>query len=347
MILLLLFFFIVLFVSFICSFSEAILLSLTHSHAALMEKEGFKSGPILVALKERIDRPLAAILTLNTISHTVGAAGVGAQTLHLYGSKWVALSSGILTFFILIFSEIVPKTLGAVYWKQLSSPAAYLIRFLIVIAYPVVVIIEAISKLIASGTVQTKMTREEVIVATEISEDEGELFKREERVIKNLLHLNKIHARDIMTPRAVLFAQQKDKTIGEVIKENTPLQFSRIPIFGEDLDDIVGMVYRFDLLNLFAREQTTKTLETIAHPVHVVPDSKSVAETLDDFIKQREHLFLVVDEYGGTAGLVTLEDTIETLLGVEIVDESDSIEDMQEYARKKWARRRRDEGLYE
>ena len=347
MILLLFFFFIVLFVSFICSLSEAVLLSLTHSHAALLEKQGLRSGRILVGLKERIDRPLAAILTLNTIAHTLGAAGVGAQTLHLYGSKWVALSSVVLTFFILILSEIIPKTLGAVYWKRLSPSAAYLIHFLIVIVYPVVIIIEGVSRLIATQKNVIKMTREEVIVAAEIGEDEGELVQREERIIRNLLRLNKIYARDILTPRAVIFAQPKDQTIGEVLKGNTPLRFSRIPVFGEDLDDIIGMVYRFELLDLFSREQTDKKLEEIIHPVHVVPESKSIIEILDEFIKRREHFFLVVDEYGGTAGIVTLEDTIETLLGVEIVDESDSIEDMQEYARRKWAKRRRDEGLYE
>ncbi|MBW2090905.1 MAG: HlyC/CorC family transporter [Deltaproteobacteria bacterium] len=347
MTLLLFFFFMVLFVSFICSLSEAVLLSLTHSHVALMEKEGLRSGRILVGLKERIDRPLAAILTLNTMAHTLGSAGVGAQALQLYGSKWVAVASGVLTFSILILSEIVPKTLGAVYWKRLSPSAAYMIHFLIIISFPFVVIIEIISKLIATPSGESKITREEMIVAAEIGEDEGELIQQEQNIIKNLLRLNKIHAKDILTPRSVLFAQQKDLTVGEVIKDNTPLRFSRIPVFGEDLDDIVGMVYRFELLDLFSKNQTAKKLETVARPIHIVPDSKSVAEILDEFIKRREHLFLVVDEYGGTAGIVTLEDAIETLLGVEIVDESDSIEDMQEYARRKWARRKKDEGLFE
>ncbi len=347
MFLLLFFFFMVLSVSFVCSLSEAVLLSLNYSHAALLKKEGRKSGLILLELKERVDRSLAAILTLNTIANTLGSAGVGAQTLHLYGSRWVALASVVLTFSILVLSEIVPKTLGAVYWKRLSPGIAYVIRLLIIITLPLVVIIEAISKFIAAGSKEVKITREEMIVAAEISEDEGELIQREEDVIKNLLRLNKIYAKDIFTPRSVVFAQQKDRTVGEVVKDNIPLRFSRIPIYGEDLDDIVGMVYRFELLNLFSQNKIYDTLEKVAHPIHVVPASKSVAEILDEFIKRREHLFLVVDEYGGTAGIVTLEDAIETLLGVEIVDESDSIEDMQEYARRKWARRKKDEGLFE
>ncbi|MBW2624520.1 MAG: HlyC/CorC family transporter [Deltaproteobacteria bacterium] len=347
MVVLIFFFFLVLSVSFLCSLLEATFLSITHSHVALMEKRGLRSGQIMQKLKSEIDRPLAAILTLNTVAHTIGSAGVGAQALSLFGSKWVALASGILTLSILILSEIIPKTLGAVYWRELAPSTAYLIRGLIFITYPLVIVFEAISSLLRSGARLSKVTREELIAAAEISEDEGELLRREQQVIKNLLRLNRMYARDILTPRSVMFALLKSSTVGEVIEENTPLRFSRIPIYGESLDDIEGMVYRLELLERYFHGQTDKKLESITHPLKIVPDSKSVAEIMDDFIKQREHLFLVVDEYGGTAGIITLEDTIETLLGVEIVDESDSVEDMREYARQRWEHLKDDDEFHD
>ena len=342
MALLIFLFFLVLSVSFLCSLLEATILCITHSHVVLLEKRGLRSGQILFKLKSEIDRPLAAILTLNTVANAMGSAGIGAQTLSLYGSKWVALASAILTFSILILSEIIPKTLGAVYWRQLAPTAAYLIRGLIFITYPLVIIFEVVSGIIRAGATFRRITREEVIAAAEISEDEGELLKREQRVIKNLLRLNKVYARDILTPRSVMFALPKDTTIGQVIEENTTLRFSRIPIYGESLDDIEGMVYRLELLERYSRGQTEKQLDSISHPLKVVPDTKSVTEIMDDFIEQREHLFLVVDEYGGTEGIITLEDAIETLLGVEIVDESDTVEDMREYARQRWERLKKD-----
>ncbi|MEE9556841.1 MAG: hemolysin family protein [Candidatus Adiutricales bacterium] len=343
MALLIFLFLLVLSVSFLCSLLEATILCTTHSHVALLEKRGLRSGQILFKLKSEIDRPLAAILTLNTVANAMGSAGIGAQTLSLYGSKWVALASAILTFSILVMSEIIPKTLGAVYWRQLAPTAAYLIRGLIFITYPLVIVFEAVSSIIRTGATLRRITREEVIAAAEISEDEGELLKREQRVIKNLLRLNRVYARDILTPRSVMFALPKDTTIGQAIDENAPIRFSRIPIYGEKLDDIEGMVYRLELLERYSRGQTEKQLESISHPLKVVPDTKSVTEIMDDFIKQREHLFLVVDEYGGTEGIITLEDAIETLLGVEIVDESDTVEDMREYARQRWERLKKDE----
>ncbi|MBW2624271.1 MAG: DUF21 domain-containing protein, partial [Deltaproteobacteria bacterium] len=216
MALLIFFFILVLVVSFFCSLLEATILSITHSHVVLMEKRGLRSGQILQTLKSEIDRPLAAILTLNTVANAMGSAGIGAQTLSLYGSKWVALASVILTFSILILSEIIPKTLGAVYWRQLAPAAAYLIRGLIFFTYPLVIIFETISSLLRSGATMSKVTREEVIATAEISEDEGELLRREHRVIKTLLRLNKVYAQDILTPRSVMFALPKDMSIGPV-----------------------------------------------------------------------------------------------------------------------------------
>jgi len=344
----LIFYFIaVLTVSFICSLLEAVLLSVTYTHIGLLVEQGRKGGLILEKLKARINRPLAAILTLNTVANTVGAALVGAQALNLYGSKWVAGVSGALTFCILLFSEIIPKTLGAVYWKNLSIPAAYLIRAMVFLLAPLVVILEAVSRLIASGSKAGKITREEVLASAQIGRESGELYRREERVIRNLLRLHNVYASDILTPRSVIYALQKDITVESVMRQTGVLRFSRIPIFNHGLDDITGLVYRWELMQFFARGQADKRLEEICHPLRFMPSSKPVFEILDDFLKRKEHIVLIVDEYGGTAGLLTLEDAIETLLGVEIVDELDSVEDMQEYARQLGAKRRLDRGITE
>lgn len=346
MILLIFFFVIVIVVSFVCSLLESILLSLTLSYAMMLEKEGKKSGPILWKLKEGINRPLSAILTLNTLANTLGSAGVGAQTLKVFGSPWVAITSGILTFCILIFSEIIPKTVGTVYWKQLAPTAAYAIRAMIFICYPFVVGTEFISRLITARAPRNNVSREEMIVTAEMGRSEGEIKEREIRVIKNLLRLNHIYARDVLTPRSVLFIQPRGITISQVLEENKSINFSRIPIYGTDTDDINSLVYRFEMSRLFSEGKGDLTLSEIAHPLPVVPESRSIADILDDFIKKREHIFLVVDEYGGTSGIITLEDAIETLLGVEIVDELDAVDDMREYAKKIWANRRKAQKLY-
>lgn len=341
---LIIYFLLAIFVSFLCSLLEAVILSLTHAHIQVLIKQGHRSGRLLRSLKENIDRPLAAILTLNTIAHTVGAAGVGAQALHLYGSKWVALFSAILIFCILVFSEIIPKTLGAVHWKRLAPSAAYLVKGLIYLTYPLVIAFERLSRLLASRRDQVKVTREEVIAAADMSKAEGELADRERRVINNLLGLKNIYANDVLTPRSVLCALPNNQTVGQVMKEHTPIRFSRIPVYGKDLDDITGLVNRFKLNRSFSQGLTEQRLADLAVPIHVVPESKSMAEILDEFIQRREQLFLVVDEYGGTEGIITLEDAIETLLGVEIMDELDSVEDMRKYALEQWEKRKKESG---
>ena len=329
-------------VSFFCSLLEAIILSLTHAHIEILIKSGSRSGPMLKRLKDNINHPLSAILTLNTVANTVGAAGVGAQALVVYGSTWVALASGVLTFCILVFSEIIPKTLGAVYWKHLAPFAAYLIRGMIFMTYPLVIAFEALSRLISPKGTAVKITREEMIVSAELGRAAGELLDREKAVIRNLLRLNNITARDILTPRSVLFALPQDKTAAQVIEENEQIPFARIPVYGKDMDDITGLLRRWDLRQACARGGGQKKLSELVHPIHAVPETKSVSDILDEFIHRREHIFLVVDEYGGTQGVITLEDAIETLLGVEIVDELDSVDDMRKFAREQWEKRKAD-----
>ena len=345
MTLLIVYFLLAVLVSFLCSLLEAILLSLTHAHIAVLIENGRASGKILERFKEKIDHPLSAILTLNTVANTVGAAGVGAQAHVVFGGNMVAIASAVLTFTILVFSEIIPKTLGAVYWKQLSPAAAYAIRTLVFIVYPFVFLFEFIGRMISKSGPQFKVTREEMIVAAELGKAEGSLEDRERSVIKNLLGLRNIFVHQIMTPRSVLFALPKNMTVGDVLSKTPIIQFSRIPVYGENLDDIIGLVFRFQINRAFSQGHAEKTLAELSHPIKVVPESKSAADVLDEFIISREHLFLVVDEYGGTSGIITLEDAIETLLGVEIVDELDTVEDMQKYALERWRKRKKMQGL--
>ncbi len=324
-------------VSFICSLLESILLSITHAYTAVLIRDGRKAGKILRHMKQNIDKPLAAILTMNTVANVVGAAGVGAQAYSVFGREWVAAASGTLTVLILVCSEIIPKTLGTVYWKHLAPSAVYVLKAMVFLTYPIVIILEVISSTISRGAGHhTRITRDEIMVLAEIGEREGILHEKEARIIRNLFLLDEIHTGEILTPRSVMFGCQKDRTVKDIIDEYSPIPFSRIPVFGESLDDIIGIARRKELLEAFHSGNTDSTLETFVNPVHVVPETKTIADLLDEFIIRREHVFMVIDEYGGTEGIVTLEDAIETLLGVEIVDEYDTAEDMRELALERW-----------
>ena len=326
-------------ISFVCSLLESVILSVSHAYIALLIKEGKKSGRLLMEMKKTINHPLAAILTLNTVANIIGAAGVAAQTYYLFGRRWVAVASAILTVLILVCSEIIPKTIGAAHWKKLSPVAAYVLKVLIVMLYPVVKALEAISSYISRGSTDRHVTREEILVLAEIGESEGILLKKEALIIHNLLLLTEIRTEDILTPRAVILAFQKDKTIGEVIENNSPIRFSRIPVYSDKLDDIRGFVFKNELVEAYYTGKANDTIEHLMKPLYAVPNSKSIADLLDEFINRHEHMFLVIDEYGGTSGIVTLEDVIETLLGVEIIDELDTVSDLRAYARAKGKRR--------
>ncbi len=339
---LILYFCLALVISFLCSLLESVLLSVTHTHIAVMIKDGSKAGFRLKNLKGKISRPLAAVLTLNTIANTVGAAGVGAQALKLYGNKWVALASAILTLSILIFSEVIPKTLGAVHWKRLSGFAAVTIQGLIFIAYPFVWLLEAISHLLTPKKMESQITREEMVVMAELGEDEGTIQEKETHLIENILKLNMISAEEVLTPRSVLFAFRKNQTVGEVMEANPDIIFSRIPIYSSSLDDIIGIIHRYDLQNKYSDDEFDATMESFMTPVDTVLVTESVASILDKFIQKREHIFIVKDEFGGTEGIITLEDAVETLLGAEIVDEFDSVADMRKFAREKWHQKKRE-----
>ena len=322
-----------------CSLLESVILSVNESFIRQLQGQKSKSGDILYILKKDIDRPLAAILSLNTISNTLGASLIGATVMRLYGNEWIAIASGSLTFCILIFSEIIPKTIGAIYWKRLATPVAYCIKHLIILLYPFVKLCEFIADIIASGKHPPLFTRDELIASAEISQEEGAIQHKERDVIKNLLRLNKIYVKDVMTPKSVIVALSADFSVGQMVKKYPSLPFSRIPIYRNGMDDIVGLIFRYELLETYAQASGKTLLEEICHPIHKIPETQSVATTMDEFIKKKEHIFIVVNEEGDTVGLVTLEDVIETLLGVEIVDEFDSVEDMRQFALKQSQKR--------
>ena len=329
--LLIAYFFLALGVSFICSLLESVILSVTHSHIGILVKSNPSKGKLLQSLKDDINRPLAAILTLNTIANTVGAAGMGAQALHVYGSHAVAAASAILTFSILIFSEILPKTLGAYFCRSLAIPSAYVIRALMVITFPFVWLSNTLSSAINSN--EDKVSREEITAMAEMGEDEGSIDEHESDIIENLFRLKEIQIEDILTPRSVIYAFEDIQTVGKIMDSNEDIIFSRIPVFHENIDNVIGMVYKDTVLETMADDFFEKTMADLVEPVETVYEKESVESVLNKFTKNRSHMFIVKDEFGGTTGIVTLEDCIETLLGVEIMDESDEVADMRKLAK--------------
>ena len=332
MTLLLAYFFLALFLSFLCSLLEAVLLSTPASYSSILSKQNASQGDRLERFKENINRPLAAILTLNTFAHTLGAAGVGAQTLELYGESSVAIASGILTLLILVFSEIIPKTIGSVYWRGLIGNTTLIIEVLIFFTYPLVLLAEYISNF---GQDEATVTREEVIAMAEMGEDEGVLEEQETDIIENTLKLKDVKAKDIMTPRSVIFAVNSDFTVGQVLEEHETLDFTRIPIFEGNLDVIKGMVNRYEIINRKADDQFSTRMHEISQEVPFVNENDPIDKVLELFIKNREHMALVKDNSDILTGLITLEDAIETILGQEIVDEHDSVVDMRDLAESK------------
>lgn len=315
-------------VSFLCSMTESGLLSISRSQVAGLLKSGRSSGMMLQKMKDNIDRPLAGILTLNTVAHTVGAAGVGAQSLVVFGNEWVALSSAILTLLILVFSEIIPKTVGVVYAGPLAPFTAYVVTGMIVLTYPFVLAFQAMSRVLARGH-EPRLTREEFALIAELGQTEGALHEQEYRIIHNLLRLRHVRVHEIMTPRTVTFMLSREMTVAEAIDRHGPLRFARIPLYETDKDDPTGFVLRHAVYEAARNGHGTDTLASLAQPLHAIPEIASVSNVLHEFITRHDHIFLAVDEHGGTAGIVTLEDALETLLGTEIIDETDSVADMR------------------
>jgi len=331
--------------SFLCSIAESVILSVTPAYTAVLEKQGKPSGQLLRKLKTDIGKPLAAILTLNTIAHTFGAAGAGAQAAIVFGSAYLGVASAVLTLLILVFSEIIPKTLGAHHWRKLAPATAHGLRILVWLLYPFVMLSEKLMGGMVEGASLSGFSRVEFAAMADLSAEEGQLAERESEILKNLLKLRKTRVRDAMTPRTVLFSLPDSTTVQEFFGECEQIMFSRIPVFGEDPDQINGFVLRGDLLLALARGESVKTLDGFRREMPVLPDSVSLAHAFTLLLRQIAHIAMVVDEYGDLQGILTLEDIFETLLGLEIVDEGDETVDMQELARDQWKRRAEEMGF--
>lgn len=330
--LLLFYLFTALFISFICSVLEAALLSITSSYIGSLPP-GSLHKERLQSLKKNLDDAISSILILNTIAHTMGAAGVGAQAVKLYGPEWQSLIAVILTLLILYISEIIPKTIGASYWRELAKPSATIITVLIRVLYPLIWISRQITKRIQKNK-KHGPTREEISAMAGIGGESGILEEKEERLIQNLLQLKQVRVKDILTPRSVVFSLEAQESIESALEEKGIYTYSRIPLYENSTDNIVGMVFSRNILRSAAlEEEEEKPLRTIMKPAFSVSENIPVFYLMDKFIKRKEHLFIVHDNYGQYVGIVTLEDAIETLLGVEIVDEADTVTDMQQHAK--------------
>ncbi len=334
-------------ISFICSVLESVLLSVNMPYISVLEKEKPSVGKLLKSHKVHINKSIASILILNTIANTLGAAAVGAQAETLYGHGAVFYVSIVLTFAILFFSEIIPKTIGAVYWKSLAPVAAYVIQFFIFITYPIILLTLFVTNKIKKNDDGMSLTKEELIESTLMSEDEGVLDEKESDVIENILLLDKIKIHEILTPRTVVFGLDGNRTIKDII-ENEPaiFKFSRVPVFNGDIEQITGMIMTKKIFKQ-ALEDDSVALKSIQKNIYKINENIPVSMALDLFIKKKEHMFLVLDSYDQTEGIVTLEDCVETILGVEIMDESDSHADMREVAKHKMRMKRRLENSHD
>lgn len=322
-------------ISFLCSVLEAVLLSVTPSYVAQKASETPKSGAVLTKVKKRLDESLSSILILNTFAHTMGAAGVGAQAIRVFGEKWETLIAVLLTLAILYLSEIIPKTLGATYWRKLATPSAYVIAWLVKIVYPLVWISTRLTRLFKDGN-KNEITREEIIALASLGLKDGTLISQENEYLSNLLNLHEVRTEHVLTPRTVVHMLPATMTVTEALNHPKTPQFSRIPIYGDTIDDIKGKVIRVDLFEAERAGKGNEPIINFARSLSRVSKKLPVHQLLDMLIKSRVHLCLVEDEYGQTSGIVSLEDAIETLLGTEIVDESDIVEDMQALARDKY-----------
>ena len=331
--------------SFLCSMWEAGLLSSSSSYVETLANEGSAAGQTMKALKENVDRPISAILTLNTIAHTVGAAGAGAQAIAVFGSQWFGWISAVLTLLILVFSEIIPKTLGAIYWRQLLPFNAFGIRLLVVVLSPIVWLFQQMTNIIAHGGEHEIVTRSELETMAELSSTSGSIAENEHMILKNLLRLDEVQVSTIMTPRPVILAFKMDTTVGEVMRMSSKIPYSRIPVYTEHVDDINGFVLRYDILTAAAKDEHHRTMRDFLREMVSVPETMSVAKMMTELLNRKEHIALVFDEYGGTAGIISMEDAIESLLGTEITDESDIVEDMRALAQQRFERQKTVLGL--
>ena len=334
-------------VSFLCSILEAVLLSISPSFVAAFRERHPQTGERLAALKGDVDRPLAAILSLNTIAHTIGAAGVGAQAALVFQDVSTGVVSGVLTLLILVFSEIIPKTLGASYWQSLVPFTVATLRVIIVVLYPLVWLAQVLTRLLARKDKQPGISREEISAMADIGHAAGIFEESESRILKNLIRFRSITAEAIMTPRTVVVAYPDHYTLQQVYQDPQFSKFTRVLVYQQYRDHVLGFVHKHDVLDELAKDHPQRLVTEIVRELISVPAETTLPRLFEQLLEVRHQLALVTDAYGGMAGIVTMEDVVETLLGVEIMDEFDGTRDMQAYARERWRQRAEKLGLAE
>ncbi len=330
-------------ISFLCSILEATLMSTPLSYITMREEEGYKPAKKFKQFKQESSRPIAAILCLNTIANTIGAAGVGQQANILFGSEWFGLVSAITTILILVFSEIIPKTIGTTQWKHLMGMATRCISVLVVILFPLVIVFEWLSKLIAPKTDEAVVSREEVSAMANVAEEEEVLDEDENTVIQNLIKMDDIPASEAMTPRVVAAIAPESMTVSTFYRDKRFRHHSRIPVYAENDEYITGYILRMDALQLLADDKFDQTLGSIRRDIELFNEETPLGEIWDAMLTKNEQICCIIDEYGCFEGILSLEDVIETLLGSEIVDENDVAPDMQAYARERWLKQQQKE----
>ncbi len=325
--------------SFLCSVLEAVLLSITPSYVTQQVQSGTPTGRLLEEYKKDIDKPLSAILTLNTVAHTAGAIGVGAAATALWGTNILAtvVTPVAMTLLILILSEIIPKTLGANNWKSLAPFTTRTLKLLITVLAPLVWLCQLTTKFLKKDKSKSVLSRADFAAMTQVGASSGAIAQEESEIISNLLNFEKMSVRDIMTPRTVAFMVSEDMTVDEFIKSNPSKIYSRIPVYAENnRDNITGVVLKDDILACMVEKGADTKIKDLMLEANNIKDNTPLPSLFKDLTKKKQHLSVVQDEFGSVVGLVTMEDVFETLLGQEIVDESDQVVDLQEYARKKF-----------
>lgn len=327
-------------ISFLCSIMEAVLLSTPVTYLKVNENTKKKGLIRLIGYKHNVEKPLSAILSLNTVAHTVGAAGVGAQAVDVFGEEYFGIVSAVLTILILIVTEIFPKTIGAKYWRNLTGFVGNILYFTVIITYPLVLLSAFFTKLISKKVDDEQTTsREEISALAAIGTEEGIFLEKENKIIQNLIKLKNIKVSAIRTPRPVVVIANENMSLKEFLQKKEYLKFSRIPVYSENTDNILGYVLRQKVFEKLAEDQDNLKLKDIKKEIIITPETKPVFSLWEQLLEKKEHIALVVDEYGGMDGVVTMEDIIETLLGFEIVDEKDTITNMQEFAKERWKQR--------
>lgn len=339
MVLLLVYLFIALFTSALCSIMEAVLLSTPLSFLRAKANKGDSNAKIFLGLKKDIDKPLSAILSLNTVAHTVGAAGVGAQATIVFGDAYFGVVSAVLTLLILVFTEIIPKTLGANYSRELMGVTARIIKVMIFITYPLVFLSAILTRLLARKDKKLSTSREEISALASLGTTEGIFGEKENKIIQNLIRLKSIKISEIMTPRTVAVVADEEMMLKDFMENKEFTHFSRIPVYNTTRDNITGFVFRSDVFEQLAKDRFDLKLIDLRNEVLQFSGETTLFIAWEELIKGRQQISIITNEYGGMDGIATLEDIIETLLGFEIVDEKDKVEDMQQYALERWKKK--------